>query len=227
MKYLIGLIVILLASLDIHGQSFSFQTGPSPNNLRGAFLCMKSDILQKGKWNYALSYSLVKYTDSEAWPNNVQPNFHIENLRDETILPFPELRRGRAIQINERDFRPRDLHHRFSFWLGYDFINNDDFIIKAYSGFHYGMFRYILWNVAASNTPVIFEEGQEIQLIPHHGYQIFQEWDIGLGVAIEIEYKLFENFSIGLNARFFNDFIVGGSDMLLGAGVSYYFNHSN
>ena len=74
----------------------------------------------------------------------IRDSFHIENERDQTFIYFPELRKGNIIQMNERDFRPRDLIHRFSLFAGYELFNAKDFTAKAFLGPHYSSRRTIM-----------------------------------------------------------------------------------
>jgi hypothetical protein len=225
MKYniIIQIILFFLVANYSIGQCFTFHGGFKPNNLKGSHLSVKSDIFKRKSFIYSVNYSLVKYTDSYAIPNNKQPNFHIENKRDKTIFDFPELQRGFPIQINERDFRPSSLNHRFSLFIGYEFLKNKSFLLEFYLGPHFGISRTIQYYIAYDFAEVVVNEGDDIKILPYHDYQIYRFWDLGLGARIDIGYKLFKNVKIGMSGQIFNDMIGEAIDLVIGGGISYSF----
>ena len=226
MKYQIIIICcyFLSPSHSLISQSFTFHGGIKPNNLLGTHLSVKGDLIKKQKWIYSINYSFVKYKDMFSIPRNLQPNFHIENERDQTFIYFPELRRGNIIQMNERDFRPRDLIHRFSLFAGYELFNAKDFTAKAFLGPHYSSRRTIMYYNAYNFAEVIVNKGDEIKVIPYHDFQIFRTWDIGLGGRIDAEYKVFKNVFLGISGQMYFDVIGEGIDLIVGGGLSYHFN---
>jgi hypothetical protein len=205
-------------------QSFTFHGGIKPNNLLGTHFSAKADVIEKHKWLYSINYSFVKYKDMFSHPRNLQPNFHIENKRDQTIFPFQQLRRGTIIQVNERDFRPRDLIHRFSLFMGYKFIDSPDFTVKVFCGPHYSTARNILYYIAYNDAEVIVNQGDVTRTIPYHDFQVFRTWDIGIGGRMDAEYKVFKNVHIGLSGQMFFDAMGESIDLILGGGISYHFN---
>jgi len=208
-----------------HGQSFSFHGGYRPNNLIGTHFSVKADVYSTKKWTFATTYTLVKYQD---WPANLDSKvgFHIQNDNDQTIIPFPELKRGYAFQNQERDRRPRNLYHRFSLFAGYKFLNNKHFITNLYFGPHLSLNRTILSNVTSENAPVILNEGDDEKIFSYTDYQIYRSWDVGVGSRLEAEYKLFQNVSIGLSSQMFFDVLQEGIDLVVGGGITYHFTPS-
>ena len=226
MKPLFLILIINLVQPDqlITGQTFTFHSGIRPNNLKGGHFSMKADILKKKRWIYTINYSLVKYIDSYAQPNIKQPNFHIENKRDHTFINFPELDRGKVIQISERDFRPSSLNHRFSLFLGFDLFISKKISSEIYIGPHFGLSRTIQYYIAYNVAEVIVNEGDNIQVLPYHDYQVYRFWDLGLGARTDFGYKIFRNVELGLSGQIYNDVIGGSLDLIIGGGITYNFN---
>jgi len=221
-SFLLAGLFLLLFQLG-YCQSFTFQGGIKPNNLLGTHFSVKADVLKKGKWIYSLNYSLVKYKDSFAKPGNKQPNFHIENERDQTFIPFPGLDRGFPIQKEDRDFRPRDLFHRFSVFLGRELYDDNNFSVKVFLGPNLSLDRNILYYIAYDFTEVTINEGDEVQIIPYHDLQIYRDWDIGIGGRVDLEYKVFKNVYIGVGSQMYFDLIGEKIDLIVGGGLTFNF----
>lgn len=146
------------------------------------------------------------------------------NKRDKTLFNLPELRRGYIIQSGDRDFRPRDLWHRLSFFAGYKFIDSKNISTNLYLGPHLSLGRSILDNVSDEDAPMILFEGEELQMLPYNDFQILRSWDVGMGARLEAEYKLFQNVSIGFSSQMFFDFLQEGIDLIVGGGITYHFS---
>lgn len=219
------IVLILLLNHNSYCQSFTFHGGFRPNNLQGSHLSVKANLLKKNKSIFSVNYSLVKYVDSYAKPNIVQPNFHIENKRDVTFVSLPELKRGLPIQKNNRDFRPSSLNHRFGLFYGYEVYDNKSFSVCGYLGPHASFSRTIQYYIAYDFANVIVNEGEEIKVLPYHDYQIYRFWDIGLGARIDLSYKAFENVHLGLSSQLYSDVIGGAIDLIVGGGLTYQFTN--
>lgn len=217
----IGFIILLYQ--NAFSQSFTFHGGIKPNNLLGSHLSVKADLINKNKSKFSVNYSLVKYVDSYAKPNINQPNFHIENKRDITFISFPELNRGFVLQNKERDLRPFSLNHRFNFFYGYELLSTKSFLIHGYFGPHVSLSRTIQYYIAYDFANVIVNEGESSRILPYHDYQIYRFWDIGLGLRIDVSYKIFENVDLGLSSQIYNDMIGGAIDLIIGGGLTYHF----
>ncbi len=225
MKHLISIFIFsVFIQFNIFSQVISFNGGFKPNNLKGSHFGAKIDVFQKKKWSIGINYNLVKYTDIFAQPNITQPNLHIENTKDKTFIKFKELKRGVPIQFNDRDFRPRSLYHRFSLFVGYNIVNNNNFRVAIYGGPHFSILRDILYYNLKNPTPITINQGDTPIDLPYHDFQIFNEWDIGPGVRLDLEYKVFQNISFGVNSLMFMDVIGEGIDLMVGGVLSYNFN---
>ena len=220
---ILSVLMILALFQNSHSQSFTFHGGVRPNNLLGSHFSVKVDLIKRDRSFLALNMSLVKYMDSFANPDIMQPNFHIENTRDVTFMDLPKLNRGYAIQKNEIDFRPRDLIHRFSIFYGYDFLPSTTFVARVYMGPHLSLSRSILYWTAKGFTPVIVNEGDSPMILPFHDFQIYRSWDIGLGSRVDIGYKILGNVDVGLSSQIFFDMIQEGIDLIIGGGITYHF----
>ncbi len=207
-------------------QSFTFHGGIKPNNLLGSHFSLKADIIKNKKSLFSANYSFVKYVDSYAKPNITQPNFHIENKRDKTLLDFPQLNRGFPVQKNDRDFRPSSLNHRFSLYYGYELLSNKSLLICGSLGPHVSFSRTIQYYIAYDFANVIINEGDVVKVVPYHDYQIYRFWDIGIGARIDISYKVFENVDLGISGQIYNDMIGGAIDLIIGGGLTYHFTNS-
>ena len=226
-QFLTIIAIIFCVQINIFSQVISFNGGFSPNNLKGSHFGAKIDIFQKKKWTIGINYNLVKYTDIFSLPDINQPNLHIENTRDETFIDVPKLKRGTPIQFKERDFRPRDLFHRFSIFAGYYIMNNRDYRIAVYGGPHFSLNRSILYSIIKNSTQIIINEGDKPVELPYHDFQLFRNWDIGTGIRFDMEYKLFQNISFGINSQMFMDVIDEGIDFMIGGVLTYNFNNED
>lgn len=224
-KFILIIFIILLYHKN-YCQSFTFHGGIKPNNLKGSHFSVKSEIVKKKKSMFTINYSLVKYVDSYAKPNIIQPNFHIENLKDKTFIEFSKLKRGFPLQKKDRDFRPSSLNHRFSFFYGYELFTTKSFLFQGYLGPHVSFNRTIQYYIAYDFANVIVNEGDVVKVLPYHDYQIYRFWDIGLGARIDVGYKVFENVHLGLSGQLYNDMIGGAIDLTIGGGLTYYFTNS-
>lgn len=214
---------ILFIYQGVYCQSFTFHGGIKPNNLLGSHFSVKADLIKKKKSSFSISYSLVKYVDSYAKPNINQPNFHIENKRDITFIPFSELKRGLPLQYNDRDFRPSSLNHRFSFLYGYKILSSNSLFINVYLGPHISFDRTIMYYIAYDFANVIVNEGDTVKVLPYHDYQIYRFWDIGFGARLDVSYKVFQNVDLGISGQIYNDMIGGTIDLIIGGGLTYHF----
>lgn len=223
--YLFFVNFLFLINFNINCQTISISVGNRPNNLRGSHFSSKIDIYQRDKWLFGINYSFIRYTDSYAKPNQINPLLHRENKRDETLINFPELNRGYSIQSMERDFRPRDLIHRISLLSGFEIINNKNFKINTYAGPHYSFIREIYYYIAYDFAPITINEGDEPILIQYHDFQIYRSWDIGIGVRNEVDYKLFNNLYVGMNGQLYLNILTESLDLIVGGGITYNFNN--
>lgn len=205
-------------------QIISFNGGFKPNNLKGTHFGAKADIFQKGKWLFGINYNMVNYKDIFSRLNIIQPNLHIENKRDETFIDLPDLKRGIPLQFNEVDYRPRDLSHRFSIFVGCQIVENRNFRIVLYGGPHLSLNRSVLYSIIKIHAPIVVNEGDELIYLPYHDFQVYRFWDIGIGSRIDVEYKILQNISIGINSQMFFDAIGEGIDLMVGGVVTYNFN---
>lgn len=221
--FIIG--IIILAFTDIFSQSFTFHGGIKPNNLKGSHFSVKANLLQKNKSSFSFNYSLVKYTDSYAKPNIIQPNFHIENKRDITFINFPELNRGIAVQNNDRDFRPSSLNHRISLFYGYEIPATKSLILNGYLGPHASLCRMIQYYISYDFANVIINEGDSVKVLPYHDYQIYRYWDLGIGARMDVSYKVFQNVDLGISSQIYFDMIGEAIDLILGGGLTYHFTN--
>lgn len=214
------LILISIINSQSHGQSFTFHGGVRPNNLEGTNFSVRADILAKNRWIYGVNLSLVKYVDSYALSNLPQPNFHIENERDQTIIEFPQLERGFSRQKNERDFRPSSLNHRLSLFVGYRCPISQLLSLSVFAGPHFSVSRTIQHHLSYKFAEVIINPGEEIQILPYHDYQVFRNWDVGPGVRLDLDYSIFQNLKLGVSSQLMGDVVGGAIDLFVGAGVT-------
>ena len=218
------LIALLIITGNLYGQTFSFQAGVRPNNLKGSFLTAELEVVKLKRINFSVLYNFLKYTDSFANINPSQPTFHLENTRDRLFIEVPSLHRGIPIQFNEIDLKPRDLIHRIGLYAGYDVVNNRNFYLKVGCGLHYSQVRKILWYYSYEFATVEISQGDDPIVVPYNDYQVYNRWDIGGGILLRGEYKIFKNVSIGINSSIFFDVIAGGIDLVNGIGITYHFN---
>lgn len=219
-------LLMFTISKDLCAQSFSFHGGFKPDFSPGSHFSIKCDIRQNGRWKLAVNYALVKFTYTYAKPN-VGIGLHLENKRDQTIIDFPELDRGYVIQKKEIDLRPREIYHHFSIFIGYNLLNSDDFISNIYLGPHFSLNRDIDYDLSSEIATITINDGDEPKNIYYNDYAIYRSWDLGIGSRIELEYKLFQNVSIGLSSQMFFDILEEGIDLILGGGMTYHFSPSS
>lgn len=221
---LLVLFVFMLSSTLLHSQIISISGGIRPNNLRGSHFGAKIEYPVKKRWSLALNYQMVKYSDIFALPSFTGTGFHKEYKQDKTIIPFKELNRGIPIQFRKLDWRPAIFNHSFSFMLGYSIMDNRNFRISIYLGPHLSFDRDYYHSFSVNPATLIITENSEPVSLPYFDYEIFRSWDIGPGVKVEVEYKLFENVAIGAMGIIQMDVISEGIDLSVGGILSYYFN---
>ena len=227
MKYIYTVLICLSTTIfqQSFAQTFTFHGGIRPNNLVGRHLSVNAEIIKHKKFTYAINYAFVKYIDDFTSFEVKQPRYHIENVGDRTFIDFPQLNRGYPIQKNITDFRPRDIIHTFSIFVGYSFIDSKYFAVNLQAGPHFSMRRNILYNVAWDHAETIINEGDEITIIPFHDYQIYRYWDIGMGSRLDLKYKIMKNLAIGTSGQIYFDLIGESIDLIVGAGISLNFNN--
>lgn len=223
MKLFYFILFYLIFINFIVGQSFSFHGGYGLGRHWGTNFSVKADIVKKPKWMYSVCYSLVKQVDNRAHPRAFV-GFHIVNQRDKTFKDFPELDRGVAIQSADRDPRPSILSNRFSLLTGYKSLDTKGFLCHIYFGPHFLMDRTILDNVFQEFTTIIENPGEQEKILPYQDWQIYRSWDIGLTSRLEIEYKLFQNVSVGMSSQIAFDILQEGISLVGGVGVTFHFS---
>lgn len=222
MKYIYTVLICLSTTFfqQSFAQTFTFHGGVRPNNLYGSHLSVNAEIIKHKKFTYTLNYAFVKYTIHHFNNPNLQPRFHIVNAGDKTIYDFPQLDRGYPIQKDISDFRPRDMNHRFSIFVGYSFIDSKYFTVNLQAGPHFSIQRTILDHVTWDHAETIINEGNDIVILPYLDFQIYRHWDIGIGSRLDIKYNILDNLAIGTSSQIYFDMIGEGIDLIVGAGIS-------
>lgn len=208
----------------MYSQIIGINGGIMPNGLKGTHWGARIELPLKNKFNISLNYNLVKYTDFFSVFGNFNL-LHKEYKNDQTLIPYKEFDRGNPIQSTDNDFRPRDLNHCFALLLGYQLINNKHLYSSVKIGPHISFYRTYYHAYTVGSATIQFTENSDPVPLSYYDYEIFRSWDIGPTGRIDLEYKLFDNVSIGLMSIMYMDIIGEGIDLC--AGLSLNFNFSN
>jgi len=221
---LLFILILIIHSTYMYSQLIGINGGIMPNGLKGTHFGSRIEFPLKDKFNISLNYNLVKYTDFFAVFGNFNL-LHKEYKNDQTLIPYKEFDRGIPIQSTDQDFRPSDLNHSFAILFGYQLINNKHLSSSIKIGPHISFYRTYYHSFTVGSATIQFTENSEVIPLSYYDYEIFRSWDIGPTGRIDIEYKLFENVSIGLMSIMYMDIIGEGIDLC--AGLSLNFNFSN
>jgi hypothetical protein len=226
MKHLYILISFILTYSDIiSSQVIGINGGNYPNGLKGTHFGSRFELPLFKKINISLNYQLVKYTDIFAEPSR-NLILHKEYKNDLPLILYKEFERGIPIKVMDIDFRPKILNHSYSILFGYQIFTNSSLSSSIKIGPHISFGRYYNHSFSVNPATIQFTQGSDQIVFQYYDYEIFRSWDLGPTGRIDIEYKIFENISIGLMSIMYMDIIDEGVDLCGGISLSFNFSES-
>lgn len=218
------MLFFILFCTKINSQSFTMSGGIRPNNLKGSHL--EFFIKDKIGRNFSLGieYRMVKYDDKFFISTDANAlGFHKRFKNNKTIIDFPELERGYVFGDDSDDWRARNFNHSFSCYFGCNLFKKSDFLLSVYAGTHISFQRWIVVGYHNDFARVKIQETSPEWVLDFIDYEVSRTWDIGAGSRLDLEYFIFKNVSIGLNASVQMDFIAESIDFVYGGLASFYF----